>query len=617
MSIAYKSAGTGATTEASGGDLAPTCPATVDAGDILIAHVGYEGTATTPSTPSGWALLSGPHVIESAHRHWIFGKIAAGTEDGAAISFGTPAVTTMRTGRIYSFSGRVGGTITALVPAASFAHLSHGTDPQMPTVTTTKAGALAVACTFQLDDNPQASATGESGGDWAEISAGHEYVQSATTPDSCLHIQVCTPTADPGTVTGGTVATLNDPCGVIGFQIMDDATTTATLGDAGGVILSAPAVQPVPQAVTRTLEDAGAVILHAPAAVAVMAAGEQTAAVGGAQVVTHAPQVVTVGGAVTRAVGVSAVVLAAPPVATAVGAVTVPVSPAGAVVAAPQVATAVGSLTRVVENAGVVISAPAVTVVTAGGAQSSTITAAPVVVAAPQVVTVAGAVTRAVGGSAVVLAAPAVATSATVTVPAPSAGVVAAAPQVQTSVGQVTRTAEAASLILHAPAVTVSAVPATTAVIPGASVVVAAPEVSVTVGAPPAPDVDTGASSIFGGAGFYLRPRRKQAEPAPQPAYAYVKPLAVRAELGVAVATGQVAAAVSVAMVQKAEAAYVPRVVTYGSGMAVARGLAAELTFGKAVAGYPGTAKAWAPESEADEAEVEMAVALMAALDVI
>ena len=217
MAIAFGAAGTGAATEASGGDLAPTCPATVNANDILIAHVLYEGTTTTPSTPANWSLLGGPYTIEAAHRHWVFGKLAVGTEAGAAISFGTPAVTTMRTGRVYRFTGWVSGAIADNVPAASFAHLSHATDPQMPTVSTTVTGALAVACVGQVDDNPTDSATGETGGDWVEAVA--EYTQAATTPDSGLSLQTCTPTADPGTVTGGAIATLNDPCGVIGFEI--------------------------------------------------------------------------------------------------------------------------------------------------------------------------------------------------------------------------------------------------------------------------------------------------------------------------------------------------------------------------------------------------------------
>jgi len=219
MAVAYKGAGDGVTTEASSGNLNPTCPATVDAGDVLIAHVAYEGVATTPSTPADWTLLTADGYVMGAdlYKHWIFGKIAVGNEDGAAISFGTPAVTTMRTGRIYSFSGRTSGTIAQCVPTASFVHEYNATDPTFPTVTTTVVDALAVACIFQADDNALVSATGETGGDWTEAVA--EYAQAATTPDSQLGLNTCTPTANPGTVTGGTISTANDPVGVIGFQI--------------------------------------------------------------------------------------------------------------------------------------------------------------------------------------------------------------------------------------------------------------------------------------------------------------------------------------------------------------------------------------------------------------
>lgn len=217
MAVAYKSAGAGVSTEASGGALSPLCPATVDAGDVLIAHVFWEGTTTAPSEPAGWTNLTPtPYVIETTiARHWVFGKIADGTEDGAAVAFGAPAVTTQRAARIYSYSGRVSGTIAQIVNG--FVHQSHATDPQMPTVTTTKTGALAVALVAQNDNNTSTSATGETGGDWTEAVA--EYV-AALTPGLQLQMQTCVPTGDPGTVTGGTVATTNDPCGVIGFQIM-------------------------------------------------------------------------------------------------------------------------------------------------------------------------------------------------------------------------------------------------------------------------------------------------------------------------------------------------------------------------------------------------------------
>lgn len=222
MAIAYKSAGAGASSETSGAAVSPASPATVDAGDILIIHAYFEGTATAPSTPSGFTLLHGPEIIETTiGRHWIYGKIADGSEDGAANALGTQAVTTMRSGRCYSFSGRTWGTITELV--RGFAATSHATDPQMPTVTTTINGALAVACVAQNDNNTAGSATGESGGDWTEAVA--EYT-AALTPGLMLQLQTCTPTADPGTVSGGSVATTNDPCGVIGFEIRPSAPAT-------------------------------------------------------------------------------------------------------------------------------------------------------------------------------------------------------------------------------------------------------------------------------------------------------------------------------------------------------------------------------------------------------
>jgi hypothetical protein len=217
VAVAYKSQGAGVSTETSGAALSPLCPATVDANDILIADVYYEGTTTAPSTPSGWSLLDGPRTVESTiARKWVFGKIAAGTEDGAAVAFGTAGGTSMRAARVYSFSGYVSGTIDQIV--SGFAFTSHATDPQMPTVTTLKAGGLAVALVSQNDNNALAAATGESGGDWVEAVA--EYV-AALTPGLVLQIQTCTPTANPGTVSGGAVAATNDPSGVIGFAIDD------------------------------------------------------------------------------------------------------------------------------------------------------------------------------------------------------------------------------------------------------------------------------------------------------------------------------------------------------------------------------------------------------------
>ena len=205
----------------------PTCPATVNANDILVAHVAWNDTSSGPFTPGGWTLLDGPQNIGTTPngRHWVFGKIAAGTEDGAAVDFGDQGGTVKRWGRIYSFTGFTGGTIAEL--CNGFAATAHATDPQMPTVTTTLVGALAVACVAQNDDNAVGSATGESGGDWVEAVA--EY--TATTGGGVMmQLQTCTPTGNPGTVSGGSAATTNDPCGVIGFQIRASAPQDVTPG---------------------------------------------------------------------------------------------------------------------------------------------------------------------------------------------------------------------------------------------------------------------------------------------------------------------------------------------------------------------------------------------------
>lgn len=271
MAIAYKSAGAGASTETSGAACSPASPAVVDAGDILIVHAYFEGTTTAPGTPSGFTLLSGPHVIETTiGRHWIYGKVADGTEDGAANALGTAAVTTMRSGRCYSFSGRVAGTITDLV--LGFAATSHATDPQMPTVTTTIAGGLAVACMAQNDNNASASATGETGGDWVEAVA--EFV-AALTPGLQLQLQTCTPTADPGTVSGGAIATTNDPCGVIGFEIRPEVPATpieitASITEAGETVAGTTEVR---IEATAAVADGGEIVAGTASAVVEISSG--------------------------------------------------------------------------------------------------------------------------------------------------------------------------------------------------------------------------------------------------------------------------------------------------------------------------------------------------------
>lgn len=241
MAIAISQQGSFAATETSGAALSPTAPGTVNAGDILIAHVYFEGTADAPLTPSGWTLLSGPHVIESTiSRMWVFGKIADGTEDSGALVFGSPAITTMRAARSWTFTGRVSGTITDCV--RGFAFLSHATDPQMPTVTTTVAGGLAVAFVAQNDNNALAAATGATGGTWTEP---FPEAVAVLTPGLVIQVQTCTPTADPGTVSGGAVAATNDPSGVVAYEIRPNPPVAGTTVSPASIVHTRGTSSPV------------------------------------------------------------------------------------------------------------------------------------------------------------------------------------------------------------------------------------------------------------------------------------------------------------------------------------------------------------------------------------
>jgi hypothetical protein len=225
MAITFKSSGAGVSTESSGAALSPACPATVDANDILILVTAWEGVTSAPSPPGDWTVLgASPYDVGSASvvaRHWIYGKIAAGTEDGATVALGSPAVTTQRAARIFSFAGYVSGTITEVVPSASFSNTVGDTDPTGPTVTTTLAGALAIASVYQNDNNTLETFAGSSD-TWTEQGTVGGYI-FALTPGGVIDLLTATPAADPGTVSGGAMTVTNDPWSVIGFEIRPSA----------------------------------------------------------------------------------------------------------------------------------------------------------------------------------------------------------------------------------------------------------------------------------------------------------------------------------------------------------------------------------------------------------
>lgn len=235
MAIAPRAAGAGAGTETDAAQLALVMPATVIANDIAIAHLNWIDNVSEPTDPSGWTRLYTTSGLGAAMgtgtpvgRSYVYGKICDGTEDGATVNFGTAGGTAGRFGRIYTFSGWVSGTITDVVPAASFTSTPSEDDPPMPTVTTTVAGALAISLIAQDDNNALAAAGAQTGGTWTEPVA--EFTSTTIGAQGCVcQIQICTPDADPGTVTGGVLTTAADESSTIGFEIRPNAPAGASI----------------------------------------------------------------------------------------------------------------------------------------------------------------------------------------------------------------------------------------------------------------------------------------------------------------------------------------------------------------------------------------------------
>lgn len=237
---AFAAAGAGATTEVSAADLAPACPATVNAGELLIIHTHWEGSTIAPVTPSGWTSIDSgaPRVVgATSFRMWTYGKIADGTEDGTSISLGAVANTNSRHAIIYSFSSVRNDTVANVVGGFGF---GQGAVAQVDDtgVTTPEADCLAVNLVSVADDNPLVPFTGMTGGTWTEPVA--DYQTAVTTPDTAMQLQTAT-MASAGTINGGAQTMVAaDPWGVVGFYIRGvlggGAVTPRLLGTLGAGI---------------------------------------------------------------------------------------------------------------------------------------------------------------------------------------------------------------------------------------------------------------------------------------------------------------------------------------------------------------------------------------------
>lgn len=210
-SASYIDAGAGAAA-GSGTTIGVPYPATVAAGDVLVAHVSARA-ASGVTTPAGWTLVPSSS-INSGGRSAAFYKVADGTETGSLTvtftgsgGFGSNGIW----GRMYRFTGGTTvegggseGNTATVVPDHS--------------VTTSAGGRLAVNLVMVARVETLAAFTGMTGGTWSEPVA--EYTD-ATGGAITLQIETA-PITGATTINGGSqsIGGASVAYSVIGFAIL-------------------------------------------------------------------------------------------------------------------------------------------------------------------------------------------------------------------------------------------------------------------------------------------------------------------------------------------------------------------------------------------------------------
>jgi hypothetical protein len=105
---------------------AANLPATVNAGDLLLALIAFDNSSTTMTTPSGWTLL-----IDVGADLSVYAKVGAGTEGGGTADFVT-SNSQQGTVQIYRISGWA-GVLSALALGLSKPITSPVTGLGLPT----------------------------------------------------------------------------------------------------------------------------------------------------------------------------------------------------------------------------------------------------------------------------------------------------------------------------------------------------------------------------------------------------------------------------------------------------------------------------------------------------
>lgn len=122
-------------------------PATVSAGDLLIALLAIDGNPSA-TTPSGWTALANNAPAGNTNSGRIFYKVAAGTEGGTTVDFVTASSVRLM-GQVYRIQA---GTYQATPEAASANNLG-STTPDPPSLSPSWGSASNLWIAFASSDN--------------------------------------------------------------------------------------------------------------------------------------------------------------------------------------------------------------------------------------------------------------------------------------------------------------------------------------------------------------------------------------------------------------------------------------------------------------------------------
>lgn len=179
--------------------LVPTCPATVNAGDLLLLWITNRSNASETYTFSGAGTWITQFSISGAGPQFVVAyKVADGTEAGQTVTCTASAGTLVHRAAIFRFSGvDTGGPIFG---GASNGYLTAQTVLTGLSVTSVAADRLAVNL---LASNAAQVAigdlTGMTGGTWGEV------FFATTNENPTCSMQVA-PMPGAGTITGGSVS---------------------------------------------------------------------------------------------------------------------------------------------------------------------------------------------------------------------------------------------------------------------------------------------------------------------------------------------------------------------------------------------------------------------------